>query len=75
MQIGVLGKWLIFAGTVLVVAGLLVLFLGKWIRLGHLPLDFSFQHGRFSFYFPLGTALLLSIILSLLLNIFLRIKR
>ncbi len=70
-----LGKWLILAGTVLIAAGLLVWFFGKWIRLGHLPFDFSFQRGRFSFYFPLGTTLLLSIILSLLLNIILRIKR
>jgi Protein of unknown function (DUF2905) len=35
-------------------------------RLGRLPLDFRYQRDNFSFYFPLGTSIVISIILSLI---------
>jgi hypothetical protein len=54
-------------GVVLAVIGLLMM-LGPRLpfRLGRLPLDFRYQRDNFSFYFPLGTSILISIILSLI---------
>lgn len=65
-----LGKMLIIAGCVLVAAGLVVLFAGKIPFLGKLPGDIAIHRERFSFYFPLTTSILLSIILSILFSIF-----
>jgi hypothetical protein len=62
-----LGKLLILAGGVLIGFGVLFLLGGKLPWLGHLPGDISIQRGNFSFYFPLATSILVSIILSLLL--------
>jgi Protein of unknown function (DUF2905) len=45
-----------------------VLFLGQRLGLGRLPGDFSWQGKNFSFHFPLATSLLVSIVLTLLLN-------
>ena len=63
-----LGRLLITLGLVLVVAGLLVTFAGRLpIRLGRLPGDISIHGKNSSFYFPLTTCLLLSVLLSLVL--------
>jgi DUF2905 family protein len=61
------GRLLIIMGVVLAVVGLLLM-LGPRLpfRLGRLPLDFRYQRDNFSFYFPLGTSILISIILSLI---------
>jgi hypothetical protein len=61
------GRLLIIMGVVLAVIGLLMM-LGPRLpfRLGRLPLDFRYQRDNFSFYFPLGTSILISIILSLI---------
>ena len=40
--------------------------------LGKLPGDLSFKRGNFSFYFPLGTCILISIILTLIMYLFRR---
>ena len=61
-----LGKLLIVAGGLLVCVGALFLLGGKLPWLGHLPGDISIQRGNFSFYFPLATSILVSIVLSLL---------
>jgi Protein of unknown function (DUF2905) len=60
------GKLLIVMGVVIAAVGLL-LTLGPRMpfRLGRLPLDFSYQRENFRFYFPLGTSILISVILSL----------
>lgn len=60
--------FLLIAGLVLVVLGLLWPFLGR-IGLGHLPGDISIQRPGFRFYAPLGSSLLISIVLSLLLTV------
>ena len=63
------GKTLVLVG--LVVAGLgLLMMLG--VPLGRLPGDFQVRRGSFSFYFPLATAIILSIILTLILAFFRR---
>jgi Protein of unknown function (DUF2905) len=67
-----IGKLLIIVGSVIVVVGL-VLFLGLRIPfLGRLPGDISVDRGNVHFYFPIVTGLLLSLILTLLLNLFFR---
>jgi predicted MFS family arabinose efflux permease len=65
----VVGKTLLVVG--LVVAGLgLLMMLG--LPLGRLPGDFSVRRGNFSFYFPLATSIVLSILLTLLFALFRR---
>lgn len=60
----------IFWVSLLILGALLLL--GKrclpWF--GHLPGDFTFQHGSLTVFLPLGTSLLVSIILSLLVSLF-----
>ena len=65
-----LGRLLIVIGVIVALLGL-VLMLGPKLpfRIGRLPLDFHFQRGNFSFFFPLGTSILLSVILTLLLSL------
>jgi hypothetical protein len=64
-----LGKWLVAMGLILVVAGLAMWSLG-W--LGRLPGDIYVRRGSLTFYFPLTTCILLSIIVSVLLMLFRR---
>ena len=61
-----MGRWLITLGIVLLVAGLLWPLLQKF-GLGRLPGDIVIERGNFRFYLPLGTSLLISLVLSLLL--------
>ena len=63
-----LGRLLITLGLLLVVAGLLVTFAGRLpLRLGRLPGDISIHGKNSSFYFPLTTCILLSVLLSLVM--------
>jgi hypothetical protein len=66
------GKLLIILGIALTVLGLLLTFAGKLPWLGKLPGDIRIERENFSFYFPLGTCLLLSLLLSLLFWLFRR---
>ena len=59
-------RFLIVLGLVLVAIGLLWPLLAR-IGLGRLPGDIVIQRGNFSFYFPLATSILVSIVLSALL--------
>jgi Protein of unknown function (DUF2905) len=63
-----LGRTLLFFGLLLVVAGLVVLGLGRLhLPLGRLPGDLSWRGRGWSVNFPIATCILLSVILSLLL--------
>jgi hypothetical protein len=63
-----LGRFLITVGLLLVVAGLLVTFGGRLpIRLGRLPGDIAIHGKNSSFYFPVTTCILLSVLLSLVM--------
>ncbi len=66
------GKLLIILGIVLVIIGLLLTFTGKIPFFGKLPGDIRIERENFSFYFPLGTCLLLSLLLSLIFWLFRR---
>ncbi len=60
-----LGRMLITVGLVLVIAGVIVTFSGRLpIKLGRLPGDIHFQGRNSSFYFPLTTCILLSVLFS-----------
>lgn len=61
------GKILIIAGLFLVVIGGLLMLSGKIPWLGRLPGDIVIQKKNFTFYFPLATSILLSILLALVL--------
>jgi len=61
-----IGKFLIIVGLLILVLGLLLTFAGKIPFIGKLPGDIVIQKRNFVFYFPLGTSILLSIILSLI---------
>ncbi len=67
-----LGRLLIIAGLLLLAIGVLFFLGGKIPGLGRLPGDIVIRREKFTFYFPLGTCLLLSILLSLLLALFSR---
>jgi len=60
-------KALIIAGAVLIVAGLIWQFGGKYIPLGRLPGDIRYESGNVRFYFPIVTCLSISVIGSLIL--------
>jgi len=62
-----LGKILIAFGLLIVLAGLVLLLVGRVPWIGRLPGDIHYQRGNFTFYFPLATSLLLSIVLTLIL--------
>ncbi len=63
---------MIYLGLVLVALGLIFSFGGKIPWLGHLPGDIYIQRERFTFYFPLTTCILISVIISLVLYLFRR---
>jgi len=67
---GGIGKSLIILGIVLVVLGLFLNFSGKIPFLGKLPGDIYIKKDNFSFYFPITTCIIISIILSLIFGIF-----
>ena len=58
-----MGRTLIIIGLLIAGAGLLMT-LG--LPIGRLPGDFTFRRGNFSFYFPLATSILASILLTLI---------
>jgi hypothetical protein len=62
-----LGKLLVVVGALIVVAGLVLMLAGRIPFLGRLPGDIHVQRGNWSFYFPLATSLLVSVVLSLVL--------
>jgi hypothetical protein len=65
-----LARVLIILGVVLVVAGLALLWLPKIPWLGRLPGDIIIKRENFTFSFPLGTSILISVILSLIFWLF-----
>ncbi len=65
---GDLGRMLVFFGGLLLVLGLILIFAGKVnLPIGRLPGDIVYRGKHSTFYFPLVTSILLSVILSLVL--------
>ena len=61
-----LARFLILLGVILVVLGLALLLLPKIPGLGRLPGDIIIKRENYTVYFPLGTCILVSLILSLI---------
>jgi hypothetical protein len=71
-----LGKLLIVGGGILIVLGLVVVFAGKvGLPLGRLPGDIAYRGKNTSFYFPIVTCLILSIVLSFIMWLINRLSR
>lgn len=64
-----IGRTLILLGVIMIVSGALFI-LGEKIGLGRLFGDIYIKRGNYSFYFPLATSIIISIILTVLFNIF-----
>ncbi len=62
-----IGKFLVIGGIILALLGGVLILLGKVPFIGKLPGDIIIQRRNFTFYFPLGTSILISIILTLIL--------
>ncbi|CAN5332050.1 hypothetical protein BH24ACT19_BH24ACT19_09500 [soil metagenome] len=71
MSLEGLGKILIGGAVVLLVLGGIFLLLGR-LGLDRLPGDFVFRRGNFTVYAPIGLMILVSIVLTILLNLFFR---
>jgi len=64
-----IGKILVGFGLLIALAGVVLVLVGRVPWIGRLPGDIHIQRGNFTFYFPLATSLLLSVVLSLLLYV------
>jgi hypothetical protein len=63
-----MARLLISTGIIIAITGLILLALSKWGGGWRLPGDIYIKRGNFSFYFPVVTCIILSIILSVILN-------
>jgi hypothetical protein len=65
------GRLFLVMGGLLALVGIFLM-LGPRLpfRIGRLPLDFHYQRDNFSFYFPLGTSIVLSVLLTLVFALF-----
>ena len=71
-----LGKLIIVLGVILVAVGLLFVLLARTqLPIGRLPGDIIYRRRNFTFYFPLATSILLSIVLSLVFYFLSRMHR
>lgn len=72
----VLARWIFFAGLGLILLAGVIALLGRMnINLGELPGDIKLQREGFSCLIPLASSLLLSVVLTLLINLLLRSMR
>jgi hypothetical protein len=65
-----LGRALLVMGIVIAVVGVLLMLAGRVPWLGRLPGDIYIQRGTWTFYFPLATSIVISIVLTLLFSSF-----
>ncbi len=65
-----LARALVVLGLVLAATGVVLTFAGRVPWLGRLPGDLQIQRGGWTFYFPLATSVLLSVVLTLVLWVF-----
>lgn len=72
---GSMGRLLIGLGAALVLVGLLFLLIEKLPGVRQLPGNIVVQRENFTLFMPLGTMILLSIVLTIILNVLLRLRR
>ena len=71
MGFDTIGKMILTLGLIMVLVGGGLLLIGK-LGLGKLPGDIFFQRGNTTFYFPLATSLIVSLVLTIILNLIFR---
>ena len=72
MEPSTLGKWIVLLGLGLAAVGVIIWLAGKiGVPFGSLPGDIRVDRPGFSFHFPLATGIIISIVVTLLLNILL----
>jgi hypothetical protein len=64
-----IGKTLVFAGIAIIVVGLVLWVFSSVPYVGKLPGDIYVRRGNFSFYFPLATSILISIIATIVFSL------
>jgi hypothetical protein len=67
-----LGRLLIIGGAIAVAIGIVLLIAPRVPWLGRLPGDILVRRDHFTFYFPVATSIIVSIVLTILLNLFFR---
>jgi Protein of unknown function (DUF2905) len=71
-----MGRLLIYLGILFIAAGLVIIALGRMgVPLGHLPGDITYRGKNVSVFAPIGTSIVLSVLLSLLLYVIARLLR
>ncbi len=71
MDLSGFGRILLIMALVIAIVGVILILAGKGL-IPRLPGDIAVERKNFRFYFPLGTSIVVSIVLTLLLNLFLR---
>jgi len=65
------GKWIIIAGILIIVIGIVIYFFHDKLNwLGKLPGDIRIEKENFRFYFPTTTMIIVSVLLTILINVF-----
>jgi len=67
-----IGRWLIWIGIIITIVGALFLLIGRFAPGGRLPGTISWQHGNVRVFVPLGAMLLISLLLTIILNLIAR---
>ena len=67
-----MGKLILGCGVMLILVGGLLMLAGKFTSLGRLPGDILVQRGNFTFYFPLATMVLVSLLMTIVVNLLFR---
>jgi hypothetical protein len=71
-----LGKLLVFLGGTVVIVGLVLVLLGRTnLPMGRLPGDVVYRGKNTTFYFPLATSIVISVVLSILLYVIGRLRK
>lgn len=73
MDLSTIARWVILAGVVIIITGIGLWLAGRFdLPLGRLPGDIRIERDGFSCFIPLATSIILSLLLTLALNILLR---
>jgi len=73
MDLSTVARWVILTGFVIIIIGIGLWLAGRFdLPLGRLPGDIHIERGGFSCFIPLATSIILSLLLTLALNILLR---
>lgn len=70
-----MGRWLMILGGILFVMGFVVFLAGRIPGMGQLPGDIRIERDNFTLYAPLGTMLLISVVLTIVINLIARFWR